>query len=281
MNSRTPSIAAVILAAALLGACAGSERTATTEPASTSLSPSTTVVVTTTTEAQLSTADEPLVRCDNAAFRETFGEKMRMNLCTGNWASGNSDRDTWNCPDAGCRQVRLYTRGDGTWRATATCDTRYPLTLWKVSCFRPDLQPVTVADIPSPSIQCRIWPTNVQLRNVSETGCEPPQSVINEATRGKCTRWTENLRLPLEKCDSGRVVKILQRRLVALGYDMEIDNYLGPGVVSAIMDFQKKNSIFATGLVDLATWKALFPSNEGLKGTDSDGDGVITPDELS
>ena len=281
MRTRIRPVAAAALGALLLAACAGNGRTATTEPSTTSLSPSTTLSVTTTTEAQLSTADEPLVKCNNAAFREAFGEKMRMDLCTENWASGNSDRDTWNCPDDGCRQVRLYARGNGTWRATATCDTRYPLTLWKASCFRPDLQPVTVADIPSPAIQCRIWPANVQLRNVSETGCEPPQSVINEATRGKCTGWTENYRLPIEKCDSGRVIRVLQKRLVALGYDVDVDGYLGPGAVAAIMDFQKKNSIFATGLVDLATWRALFPSNEGLKGTDSDGDGVVTPDELS
>lgn len=269
------------LIALVLSACSGGGQAVDSAPDTTVSSASTTVVVTTTTEPQLSTVDEPLVECDNTLFREAFGEKMRMNLCTENWATGNSDRDTWNCPDEGCRQVRIYRRDNGTWRATATCDTQYPLTIWKASCFRPDLEPVSAADIPSPAVQCRIWPANVQLRNVSETGCEPPQSVIDEATRGKCTRWTENLRLPLEKCDSGRAVRVLQKRLVALGYDMEIDNYFGPGGVTAIMDFQRKNSIFATGLVDLATWRALFPSNEGLRGTDTDGDGVVTPDELS
>lgn len=281
MTTLRRSLSVLPLIALVLSACSGGGRAV--EPATDTTAPavSTSVVVTTTTEPQLSTVDEPVVDCDNNVFRETFGEKMRMNLCTENWAVGNSDRDTWNCPDEGCRQVRIYRRDNGTWRATATCDTQYPLTIWKASCFRPDLEPVTAADIPSPAVQCRIWPANVQLRNVSETGCEPPQSVIDEATRGKCTRWTENLRLPLEKCDSGRAVRVLQKRLVALGYDVDVDGYLGPGGVAAIMDFQRKNSIFATGLVDLATWRALFPSNEGLRGTDTNGDGVVTPDELA
>lgn len=281
MNLVRRSLASASLLALVLPACSGGGQSAGQAPVTTSPAASTTVVSTTTTEPQLSTADEPLVECDNSVFREAFGEKMRMNLCTENWASGNSDRDTWNCPDEGCRQVRLYTRENGAWRSTAVCDTRYPLTLWKVTCFRTDLQPVTVADVPSPAIQCRIWPTNVALRNVSETGCKPPQSVIDEATRGRCTRWVENLALPIEKCDSGRVVRIVQKRLDALGFDTDVDGYLGPGGVAAVMAFQKTNSLMATGLVDLATWRALFPSNEGLRGTDTDGDGVITPDELS
>ena len=281
---RSRTAVAALTAVFVLAACSGGGST-TTDTASDSSAPADTVVTTTvatsTTEPQLSTADEPAVECDSSMFRAAFGEKMRMLQCTENWASGNSDRDTWNCPDTGCRQVRLYVRENGTWRSTAVCDTRYPLTLWKTACYRTDLQPLTVADVPSPAIQCRIWPTNVALRNVSETGCTPPQSIINEATRGKCTGWTENLALPLEKCDSGRAVRTVQKRLVALGFDTDVDGYLGPGGVAAVMAFQKKNGIMATGLVDLATWRALFPGNAGLKGTDTDGDGVITPDELA
>lgn len=263
----------------LLAACSQSGQSAdtTASPASTS----TDVVVTTTTEPQLDTVDEPLVDCDNAAFKAALGEKMRMSLCTASWAAGNSDRDTWNCPDTGCRQVRLYRLENGTWRSTATCDTAYPLTYWKSSCYRPDLNSVTVADIPSPAIQCRIWPTNQQLRYVSETGCTPSKSVVFEATHGKCERWNENYRLPLEKCDSGHVIRLVQRRLVALGYDVDVDGYFGPGGVAALMEFQKKSAVLVTGLVDMDTWKALFPANKGLKGTDVNGDGVIGPDEAA
>ena len=76
-------------------------------------------------------------------------------------------------------------------------------------------------------------------------------------------------------------MRTVQKRLAALGFDTDVDGYLGPGGVTAVMAFQKKNGIMATGLVDLATWRALFPGNAGLKGTDTDGDGVITPDELA
>jgi hypothetical protein len=277
--------AAALIAVLGLAACSGTAPAGTAGDSSATANTVDTIVdttvVTSTTEPQLSTADEPAVECDNSMFRDALGEKMRMLQCTENWASGNSDRDTWNCPDEGCRQVRLYARENGTWRSTAVCDTRYPLTLWKVACYRTDLQPLTVADVPSPAIQCRIWPANVALRNVSETGCTPPASVIAEATRGNCTRWVENFALPIEKCDSGRVVRTVQKRLAALGFETDVDGYLGPGGVTAVMAFQEKNSLLATGLVDLATWRALFPGNAGLKGTDTDGDGVITPDELS
>jgi hypothetical protein len=47
------------------------------------------------------------------------------------------------------------------------------------------------------------------------------------------------------------------------------------------MDVQTKNSLLKTGLVDIATWKVIFPGNAGLKGNDTNGDGVISAEELS
>lgn len=206
---------------------------------------------------------------------------MVLGTCTENWAVGNLDRDTWNCPDAGCRQVKLFRRDAGTWTATATCDTTLPLSLWRVSCFRADLQPMATADVPSLAVQCRIWPANVALRNVAETGCTPPESVVNEALRGECDRWVDNYKLPLEKCDSGSAVRVLQKALKGKGHDVDVDGYFGTGTVRAVMDVQTKNSLLKTGLVDIGTWKAIFPGNAGLKGTDSNGDGVISAEELS
>ncbi|MFM8601129.1 MAG: peptidoglycan-binding domain-containing protein [Actinomycetota bacterium] len=264
-----------------LAACGGSrgatDTTAVSEPAAAPTS----TAVTATTEAPLSTVDEPVTECDAEGLRAAFKSKMVLGTCTENWAVGNLDRDTWNCPDAGCRQVKLFRRDAGTWTATATCDTTLPLTLWRVSCFRADLQPMATADVPSLAVQCRIWPANVALRNVAETGCTPPESVVNEALRGECDRWVDNFKLPLEKCDSGSAVRVLQKALKAKGHDVDVDGYFGTGTVRAVMDVQTKNSLLKTGLVDIGTWKAIFPGNAGLKGTDSNGDGVISAEELS
>ena len=274
---------AAAFALVVLSACGGSSGDAGTqaEQAPDTVAASSTTVVTTTTEVPLSTADEPVTECDTEGLRAAFKSKMVLGTCTENWAVGNLDRDTWNCPDAGCRQVKLFRRDAGTWTATATCDTTLPLTLWRVSCFRADLQPMATTDVPSPAIQCRIWPANVALRNVAETGCTPPESVVNEALRGECDRWVENLKLPLEKCDSGSAVRVLQKALKAKGHDVDVDGYFGIGTVRAVMDVQTQNSLLKTGLVDIGTWKAIFPGNAGLKGTDSNGDGVISAEELS
>ncbi len=275
-------VLAVLAVAAALASCGGSgSSTDETSGTADSVAGSTSTVVTTTTEPPLSTADEPVVECDAAGLRAAFKSKMVLGTCTENWAVGNLDRDTWNCPDAGCRQVKLFNKSAGSWRATATCDTTLPLTLWRVSCFRADLEPMATTDVPSLAIQCRIWPANVALRNVAETGCTPPESVVNEALRGECDRWVDNFKLPLEKCDSGSAVRVLQKALKALGHDVDVDGYFGVGTVRAVMDVQTKNSLLKTGLVDIATWKVIFPGNAGLKGNDTNGDGVISAEELS
>lgn len=262
-----------------LAAC-GSGSSAPDPTVAETVAPST-VPASTTTEAPFATADEPAARCDTDGLRAAFKSKMVMGACTANWAAGNLDRDTWNCPDRGCRQVRLFHRVGGKWTATAVCDSSLPLTLWRVSCFRGDLTAVTVDHIPSPAIQCRVWPANVALRNVAETGCTPPKSVIADALKGKCERWSENFKLPLEKCDSGSAVRLVQKALVKAGHALDPDGYFGSDTVRAVMEVQKGASLLATGLVDLGTWRVIFPANAGLKGSDTNGDGVISAEELS
>ena len=241
--------------------------------------PSTTTQVATTVAAEPTGADEELVTCDTAAFRAAFNTKMVMDKCTATWAVGNTDRDTWNCPDAGCRQVNLY-HLSGTWTKTAVCDTTQPLTYWKGSCYHEDMTPVLATDIPPASIQCRIWRANTSVNHIGITGCALTKDVIAELTTGKCTGWTQNAVLPLVKCDTGQGVKAAQRALRKAGMSTDIDGFFGPGTARAVHDWQKKNGITATGVIDLASWKALFPGNAGLSGKDANNDGVITPDEL-
>lgn len=272
----------------LLGACAPHsilphDTKVPAESASSSTAATTDTVaaqVTTTSVAdEPSGADEELVQCDNAAFRDAFKTKMIMDRCTTTWAVGNSDKDTWNCPKAGCRQVNLY-HLSGTWAKTAVCDSTQPLTYWKGSCYHEDMSPVTAADIPPPSVQCKLWRANTSITYIEMTGCPLTKEVINDLTTGKCTGWTQNLILPIVKCDSGPGVRAAQAALRKAGMSNSVDGYFGPGTARAVYDWQKKNGITPTGMIDLASWKALFPGNAGLRGKDANGDGTITPDEL-
>jgi hypothetical protein len=47
----------------------------------------------------------------------------------------------------------------------------------------------------------------------------------------------------------------------------------------ALPIFQEKNGLRKTGMLDIDTWRKLI-AVAPVKGTDRDGDGVITPDEM-
>jgi len=276
--------AVILFLSVALAACSSGSKSEPADSADASVATTvvqTTVPVTSTTEAQLSTADEPLIPCDVKAFRAAFNTKMVMDACTTTWAVGNTDRDTWNCSKDGCSQVDLYHLVDNAWKSTATCHVDQPLTYWKGSCYKADMTPVTAADIPSPAIQCRIWPMNRNLHYISETGCEPTEADIKAMVTTPCTHWSDNPSLPLEKCDSGYSVKVLQKKLASAGHNVRADGYFGGETITAVMAEQEKAGLQQTGLVDLTTWKALFPSNDGLKGTDLNGNGVLEPGEIS
>lgn len=251
----------------------GSVAESSTAVAPTSVAPGTTVA------AQPTGADEPLVECDTKAFRAAFNTKMSMGLCTATWATGNTDKDTWNCPDAGCRQVSLFHLTD-TWKKTVVCDSTVPLTYWSGSCFKPDMTAVTAADIPPASIQCRLWPANSSFTFIAETGCDINDDVIKAATSGDCTHWSNNPILPLVKCDSGNGVTAAQKALRKAGFGSQTDGFMGPATVKSVVEFQKSKKLKVTAMVDLPTWQALFPGNAGLPGKDLNGDGTVTPDEF-
>ena len=224
-------------------------------------------------------ADEPLAKCDTKAFKAAFNTKMVMDRCTTTWAVGNSDRDTWNCAKGGCRQVGLY-HLSGSWTKTAVCDTTQPLTYWKGSCYHEDMSPVQATDIPPASVQCKLWPANTSVNFLQETGCEITKDVITTMMSGKCDHWTQNPNLPLVKCDSGAGVRAAQAALRKAGMSTDVDGFFGPGTAKAVYNYQSKKGITPTSMIDLETWKSLFPGNAGVKGKDSNKDGVITPDEF-
>jgi peptidoglycan hydrolase-like protein with peptidoglycan-binding domain len=55
-------------------------------------------------------------------------------------------------------------------------------------------------------------------------------------------------------------VKIAQEKLIAAGYDIKYgaDGYFGGATQAAVEDFQQKNGLPVTSIVDAETWEALL-----------------------
>lgn len=111
-------------------------------------------------------------------------------------------------------------------------------------------------------------------------GKEATERQKQEANRLRCIEFEYNFDLPLQLCDEGTPTQLIQDALRGFGFDIESDGYFGEDTQLAVKLYQKSNGIRATGVVDLPTWASLF-AGTGLPGNDIDGDGVISPSELS
>lgn len=248
------SLAVVCLA--LLVGCAGSTDSSPTTVAapSSTAAPATTAAPTTTTTLP---PDETLVECPTKEIAAQFDKRMRMLRCTQTWALGSFDTDTWKCGPDGCTDTRVFNLRGGTWVNTATCYLDQPLTEKRRRCYVPDVGLATNAELPASNIACVIWPLNADPRWVDETGCPLSDEAINRILSTTCDGWTPNEILPLEPCDSGPLVRRVQRALRDAGYPVQVDGFNGPGTVRAIALFQKDRGLRRSGIVDQATLDAL------------------------
>ncbi len=265
----------------LLAGCTQSSSSATDSVTPLPLGTTTTVVTPTTVPPLLNPpSGEKLVTCDSKAVGASFGEKVRLEKCTESWAFGDTDRDSWNCPDEGCAQTRIFRLQNNTWTNTATCRRSLPLTRYTTSCYIPNVGPATLAQLPPSDVACLIWPANTLLKYTTETGCTPSQADINAQMSGACTGYFYAVEFPIEKCDQGTAVRLMQQRLKAAGYSTNVDGYFGPSMAKAVFEFQKSKQLKPTGMIDAETWKALEPNQGSLPGTDSNNDGIVEPNEL-
>ena len=239
------------------------------------------VVTTTTTTSFLNPATgEKEVACNNKDISVIYGEKLRLEKCTATWAFGDTDRDRWNCPEEGCAQTRLFHLEGTKWVNTATCQRSLPLTRFFMSCYIPNIGAATLKELPPSDVACIVWPANKSLKYVAETGCEADLSSITASLNERCTGYFAASELPVEKCDQGLAVQLMQSRLRKAGYNTSVDGYYGPEMALAVYKFQKDKGLLKSGTIDEATWKALEPNQSALPGTDANGDGTISPNEF-
>jgi peptidoglycan hydrolase-like protein with peptidoglycan-binding domain len=149
-----------------------------------------------------------------------------------------------------------------------------------MSCYIPDIGAATLKELPPSDVACIVWPANKSLKYVAETGCEADLSSITASLNEKCTGYFAASELPVEKCDQGLAVQLMQSRLRKAGYNTSVDGYYGPEMALAVYKFQKGKGLLKSGTIDEATWKALEPNQSALPGTDANGDGIISPNEF-
>ena len=274
---------ALLLLPLLVGlvACGKTAESATSTTAASTVTTTAPLASTTTAPSFLNPASgEKEITCDNKAIGAIYGEKLRLEKCTVTWAFGDSDRDRWNCPDEGCPQTRLFHLVGAKWVNTTTCQRSLPLTRFFMSCYIPNVGAATLKELPPSDVACIIWPANKSLKYVAETGCEADLSSITASLNEKCTAYFAASELPVEKCDHGLAVQLMQSRLRKAGYNTSVDGYYGPAMALAVYKFQKDKGLLKSGTIDEATWKALEPDQSALPGTDSNADGLISPNEL-
>ena len=272
----------ICLALFIVGACSPAELTSSETTSAPVIATTTTVQSTTTTIAPLvnPASGEKTIACDTQTISAIYGEKLRLEKCTATWAYGDTDRDSWNCPDEGCAQTRLFHLENNKWTNTATCRRDLPLTRYVMSCYIPNVGAATLAQLPPSDVACLIWPANTLLKYSSETGCTPSKADIVAQMNGACTGYFAAIEFPIEKCDQGSAVRVMQERLKKAGFATNVDGYFGPSMVKAVYDFQGKQKLVQTGMIDKSTWTALEPNQSSLPGTDRNGDGVVDPSEL-
>ena len=63
----------------------------------------------------------------------------------------------------------------------------------------------------------------------------------------------------LKKGTSGNITKLLQERLVTLGYSTNgVDGIFGTGTYTAVIAFQKSKGLSVDGIVGTNTWRKLL-----------------------
>lgn len=220
--------------------------------------------------------------CSRDVVEAAVGEPSDYIACHGIWASVMPSSYAGSCTE--CESVWLYKWESGKWGLKGNCIQYNPLL--STGCYglsgtmQNSESTGMMTDLPNQATACKIWTEDSSLWNISKTGCTPSPDSIEDARTSPCDTYYPNSNLPIGRCDKGRGVRSIQKRLIAGGAQIDLDGYFGTGTVIAVMDFQTAKGLPMSGYVDEKTWKALIPNQTELPGADSNGDGIVTPDEF-
>ena len=251
-HEMTKTITSLLLMGMLL--LAGCAANSSSTQISTDIAPTTS-----TPQLLVPASGETEIPCDAKTISASYGEKVNVEKCTETWAVGDTDRDSWQCEDEGCRQTRLYRFTDNKWTDTATCSRELPLTRYASSCFVPNVGLATIDLITPQDVACILWPTNSLPKYVKETQCAFDESQVLKSFDTKCEGFFEKTTLPLEKCHQGALVQQALTKLQQLKYVRNVDIYFGPEMARAVFEFQTDNNLPRTGILDDETWNLLNP----------------------
>jgi len=97
-------------------------------------------------------------------------------------------------------------------------------------------------------------------------------------TTGPVCEFVENASYPLQRCDTGPAIAVLQQSLQAAGFtEIGVDGLFGDETLYAVRTFQEDEGLTVDGMVGAETWTALDPQGVG---SDDNGNGVIDPNEV-
>lgn len=99
------------------------------------------------------------------------------------------------------------------------------------------------------------------------------------STTGPVCEYVENASFPLERCNMGPPIVVLQALLQAAQYEITVvDGHFGDETLFAVRAFQEDEGLTVDGVVGAETWAALEVPD--TFGNDDNGNGSIEPNEV-
>ncbi|CAN5721526.1 hypothetical protein BH24ACT5_BH24ACT5_03600 [soil metagenome] len=115
----------------------------------------------------------------------------------------------------------------------------------------------------------------------SAAGGSAPDDSAPVSTTAECADYQTNVQYPLEKCNTGYVIVLVQSVLKNFGYyDGQISGDFDDATEQSVRDYQDAMELEVDGLVGSQTWRRMLP-NLDVEGTDGNGNGVIDPFEVA
>ncbi len=86
------------------------------------------------------------------------------------------------------------------------------------------------------------------------------------------------MQYPLQVCNTGYVVLLVQQALKAQGFDVPTTGNFDPATDAAVRAYQQQFGLTVDGLVGRETWTSLLPD---APGQDLNNNGVVDPFEVT